>query len=149
MTTLQNKLVKLSIIVAALGSSLSLYLWYVHITTNIYFCTTTCESVITGDYGTFIGVPWGAWGFAFYLFSVVLQISRLKKWKCLLTVWFSWVNRALLYRGGLVIGWIITLYLRYLEIFILDEFCMYCWGSVLVMLILSILEYIVWKKDSK
>jgi len=148
MTKLQRKLLKGSIIIAAIGALLSLYMWNVHITSEIAFCTSSCESVITGKYGAILGIPLGALGFGFYTLLIVIQFTRIKEFPCRLKKLISCLNKEILFKIFMVIGWIFTLYLRYLELFVLHEICAYCWGSVAVMVVLTVLEFIFNKKKT-
>lgn len=145
------------LIIAMLGILLSMYLWYIHISANPGFCTASCGSIITGEYGIFLNMPWGFWGLLFYTGMTGLLMLRSKKVIfdpkfCLIEALRDFrrnylLNWDFLFKVGLVWGWIVTLYLRYLEFSVLHEFCLYCWGSVVLMILLSIGELVVVKRN--
>lgn len=143
----RSKLISLQLILAGLGMLLSMYMMYIHATSNSVICTSTCESVITGKYGEFLGQPWGLWGLLFYTGMAVILVLRSKNITKIfdITVPFGF---DVIFRIGLVTGWAITLYLRYLEFFVLHELCFWCWMSVVIMLLLTVTE-IVMAKTSK
>ncbi len=123
---------KVNLILMGLGSVgalVSLYLWDFHVNSSEIVCFTGCESVLSSEYGEFFGVPIAAYGFGYYI-GVLLVIFIRSKIRDLL------LDRIL----GLFIFWgiLFSLYLRYLEFFILNDICMWCWISFVVIILMSI-----------
>jgi uncharacterized membrane protein len=43
-----------------------------------YSATVNCERVLASNYGTLLGLPWGIWGMAFFVFVIIMAINALK-----------------------------------------------------------------------
>jgi uncharacterized membrane protein len=129
-----NKIIKLSkaglLVLLAMGILLSGYLWYVHLMGSDVVCSTSCSEVLHGEYGVMFGVPVGALGFMFY-FVMTLLFVILFETKSL------FVNNIV--KLGLIFGAIFTIYLRYLEFFVIGGICSWCWGSVVILTLIIIL----------
>lgn len=119
----------LLLVLTAAGIMLSGYLWMVHISGSDVVCTTSCDEVIQGEYGSLYGIPVGALGVAFYGLLSLLFIIQYK-------VKDSFVGQ--LIGGTLIGGTVFTLYLRYLEFFVIGAICSWCWGSVFILLLIVI-----------
>lgn len=128
----ENKYKTVAILVlSTLGLLLSLYLWRVHQSGRPTICNSGCDSVIHSEYGVMMGVPMGAMGVAFYFGIGLFAYLRLEiKDKLLENI----------YKIVLGVGLFFTIYLRYIEFVYLKEFCILCWGSVLLVLLLTWLE---------
>jgi len=77
-----------------------------------------CDIVLTSKYSVILGkIPMALLGMLFYLGVLIFAYSALinKNSKWLLR--YCWV---------LVCGWIFTLYLIYLQVFVLHQICQYC-----------------------
>ena len=123
------------------GMLLSVYLWSYQVQAGhnnfIIPCTVDggCVDVLNSDYSKFFGIPMAAYGFFFYAFMTLLAFQRM----------FSphKINNYLI-RFFWVIGFIFTVYLRYLEFFVINHICAWCWLSVLIMAVIMtalIVEY--------
>jgi uncharacterized membrane protein len=153
-----KKLIVLMILFSTMGILLSLYMWYVHTTASIVLCTTTCGSVITGEYGVMLGLPWGVWGLIYYLLVTILLFLRVKNVKlgtefCLIPKLKDFRNNLLFDIDNLMLvaiigGWLVSIYLRYLEFFVIFESCFYCWISVVIIVLITIVEF-RYRKTSK
>lgn len=129
------------ILISALtGLLISLYLWNVIVTGSEIICATGCDVVLSSQYSKVLGVPVAAFGAAFYAAVIYLTFLRTKvadafvETSLKVTVWF---------------GVIFTLYLRYLEFFRLGEICEWCWGSVVVLIIITATLILERKKNAK
>lgn len=127
----KNAIIQLAF--SAIGIVLSLYLWYVHTTSSDIVCSTGCDKVIASEYGVMFGIPVGALGVAFYLMYGFLQVlvARYKDefTRNISNLW-------------LMAGIIFTIYLRYLEFFKIGAICSWCWGSVVIILVLLGVELV-------
>lgn len=124
---MKSKINNVYLILASVGAFISIYLWNAHFSSSEVICSTGCEQVISGPYGELFGVPWGAYGMAFYALIVLVTFLRMN------------IDHILLDRlmGIVILGGVgATLYLRYLEFFKIGEICIWCWGSAFAVLAL-------------
>lgn len=126
---------------ATIGLLLSAYLWYLHVQSQLPYCPTGgCSVALTSPWAYFLGFPVAAWGAVFYvsIFSnaVMRLLDNRKLWN---------ITMMLL----LAVGFFFTFYLRVVEIAILHDFCIWCWGSVLILLGIISLNYIYTTKLRK
>lgn len=116
-----------------IGGLVSLYLWDFHVNNSKVVCFTGCESVLSSEYGVFFGVPIAAFGFAYYVITLLMVYIRSRIRHILL-------DRLL----GILLTWglLFSLYLRYLEFFVLFDICMWCWVSFIVIIIMSVVYWV-------
>ena len=113
---------------ALVGFCIALYLWFykIGIIGKLQCGSGSCEYVQTSSYGALFGVPVAFFGVAGYavIFAVAiagLQPSQLAR---------RWPTTALaLLSAG---GFVFTLYLTGIELFVLHAICRWCVGSALV-----------------
>lgn len=131
-----NILLTLSI----LGAALSVYLWWYQVTPRIIPCTSGgCENVLNSEYSTLFGVHMSVFGFFFYLSIALVTFFRTQiKHKLLDNVLCLQIIAGLLF----------TIYLRYLEFFVIHAYCIWCWGSAVIVLLMLIVRMYE-KKQSK
>lgn len=127
------------LLLSAVGGLLSLYLWSSTLKGDVGFCTTGCDFILSSSYSKILGIPVAALGFFFYSFVALLCFQRIHIKHLLL-------DRML----ALTIfsGIIFTIYLRYLEFGVLNKICMWCWGSVVVIVLITI-AYLYWALKEK
>lgn len=84
---------------------------------DVCLFTEGCSTVLGSDYSIFLGVPTAGWGFLYYflifIFSVLFLVVR--KMRILYAL-----------AGFTAVGFIVSLWLFYLQAFILDAFCEFC-----------------------
>ena len=86
----------------------------------------SCETVQTSKWATFLGVPVGAWGVAYYVGVVVVALVGL-------TPSMSErldVSRVLVGMTG--VGLLFSLWLTYLELFVIHAICQWCVISAII-----------------
>jgi len=121
---------RLRLVAAALalaGLAISIYLTVVHYDHNALVCVSGgggCEKVQTSDYAELAGVPValiGAIGYALILASLALPGDTGR------------------FAGALLVlvGLGFSLYLTYLELFVIDAICQWCVASAVVMAALT------------
>jgi uncharacterized membrane protein len=96
----------------------------------------SCETVQTSKWATFLGVPVGGWGVGYYLGVLAIALVGL-------TSRFSdapSVSRLL--AGVTTFGVLFSLWLTYLELFVIHAICMWCVGSAIIATILCILSWL-------
>ncbi len=108
--------------ISAVGLTDALYLTITHYTKALVPCNFShgCETVLKSQYAEIFGIPVAALGVVFYFTTLVLAIffANHHRYHWLLSIW------------GLI-GFISTLYLFYIQAFVLHAFCQYCLLSAL------------------
>ncbi|MFZ5424252.1 MAG: prolipoprotein diacylglyceryl transferase [Patescibacteria group bacterium] len=118
---------------ATTGIIISLYLTYTKISGVEPLCGVgTCEIVQNSRYATMLGIPTALYGVFYYIVFYILAEKSLNKQLSLL----------------ILVGLIFSAYLAYLELFIINAFCKWCVGSLLVILLASGIQYIRIKYDN-
>ena len=80
----------------------------------------SCETVQTSKWATFLGFPVGAWGVGYYIAVFAISLVGLSP---------SWAERrglSQLLVGMTAVGTVFSLWLTYLELFVIDAICMWC-----------------------
>ena len=80
----------------------------------------SCETVQTSKWAIFLNFPVAAWGVGYYFTVLVVSLAGLSP---------SWAERrglSLLLVAMTAIGAAFSLWLTYLELFVIDAICMYC-----------------------
>jgi uncharacterized membrane protein len=106
-------------LVAAAGLGVAGYLTFVHYQGSAPVCLAGghgCERVQSSDYAELVGFPVAAWGLGFY--AAVLASASLR----------GDAGRAGGFALGLV-GFGFSLYLTYLELFVIEAICQWCVAS--------------------
>lgn len=125
--------------IAVLGIFLSAYLWWFQVSDMIVPCTNNgCEEVLTSEYGKMLGVPMAIFGFFYYVTLIYVPFLRLFI-KHKLLDWSLFLQ--------IIWGIIFSIYLRYLEFFVIHHICIWCWGSVGLILVLAVVFVIEWRKE--
>lgn len=120
------------------GAILSAFLWKYHIENKIPPCTISgCSDVLTGKYSELFGIPVGTWGFFYYASLIGITIERL----LIKHRYLDWM-----FFGILVSGWVFTLYLRFLEFFVIRAWCEWCWVSVVLLFGITVTFYLERKR---
>lgn len=116
-------------LLALVGFCIALYLWFykIGIIGRLQCGTGSCEYVQTSRYGVLLGMPvafYGVVGYALIFITALigLQPTQLSR---------RWPSTALaVLSAG---GFLFTLYLTVIELFVLHAICRWCVGSAVVM----------------
>ncbi len=127
-------------LLALVGLCIALYLWFykIGIIGKLQCGSGSCEYVQTSRYGALFGVPVAFYGVVGYaiIFAVAiagLQPSQLAR---------RWPTTALaLLSAG---GFLFTLYLTGIELFVLHAICRWCVGSAVVMTVIAMIAVLAW-----
>ena len=96
----------------------------------------SCETVQTSKWATFLGFPVGAWGVAYYIFVLGLAIAGL-------TGQLADSRRlSEILLGVTGFGLVFSLWLTYLELFVIHAICQWCVISAILATILFILSWL-------
>jgi len=101
--------------------------------------TGGCETVQLSKWATFVGVPVAVWGVAYYALIVVLTLVLLQD---------RWADAPALATAMLVLtawGVLFSLWLTYLELFVIHAICRYCVVSAVLATVLFVLALWDWR----
>ena len=93
----------------------------------------SCETVQLSKWGDFLGVPVAAWGVGYYAIVLGLAFAGVQvryESSARLTHWLVYVTGA---------GLLFSLWLTYLELFVIHALCRWCLGSAAMTLVLFVL----------
>ena len=93
----------------------------------------SCEKVQTSKWATFLGVPVGAWGVGYYIAVLAMAIAGLTP------ILAESRGLSKLMVGVTAIGVLFSLWLTYLELFVIDAICQWCVMSAILATILFVL----------
>lgn len=121
-------------LLALAGLSIAMYLWLhtIGVIGDLRCGTGDCEYVQTSRYGTLLGVPVALYGVAGYAVILGVALAGLQP----AYLGRRWPTRLL---AALAIGGLLfTLYLTYIELFVLHAVCRWCVGSAVVITAITI-----------
>ena len=119
------------LVLSAIGFLISLYLTYLHFAEGqAAFCSqgSDCDLVRQSSYSSILGIPvalLGAIGYLLIFWFSYVSVSRKMRWVLLYILSLS--------------GFVFSLYLTYVEIFIIKAICQYCVISAVLMTIIFIM----------
>ena len=122
-------------LVALIGVFLSLYLTMFKLgyIGTLACGSGSCETVQLSKWGDFLGVPVAAWGVGYYAIVLGLAFAGVQvryESSARLTNWLVYVTGA---------GLLFSLWLTYLELFVIHALCRWCLGSAAMTLVLFLL----------
>ena len=130
-------------LIALIGVFVSLYLtlYKLGYIGTLACGTGGCETVQLSKWGDFLGVPVAGWGVFYYGVVVALSIAGEQER-------FAG-SRRLTTTLLLVTGWglLFTLWLTYLELFVIHAICRWCVGSAAMTVLLFALALWDWRSD--
>jgi uncharacterized membrane protein len=96
----------------------------------------SCETVQTSKWATFLGLPVGAWGVGYYLVVLTLALMGLSG----RFVESARLSETLVALTG--VGLLFSLWLTYLELFVIHAICQWCVISAILATILFVLSWL-------
>jgi len=126
----------LFIIAAVIGLIDSIYLIWIKIANDKIYCLPgigDCWTVNTSQYSQVFGIPISAFGAIAYLAILVAALFANRSN-------FLRVNQITLLFGISLAGFLYSLYLTYLELFVINAICPFCVISAVAMTILFVLS---------
>ena len=119
-----KKLYVVAALLSLVGLADALYLTIEHVTGQSVRCTiiSGCSAVLSSPYAVVGGVPLAALGAAAYFTVFSLAILTL----------FGYPRVATLLRAIVITMFAISVWLMYLQAFVIREFCQYCLLSALI-----------------
>ena len=134
---MEKWLYRASVVITLIGLAVSIYMTIFKLTDNETMCIGNlgCNIVNNSPYAVIYGIPVAVFGVGGYL-AILAVLAFEKKNK------FLKQNATMITFGLTLIGFVFTLYLIYLEIFIIKALCPFCLTSQIAMTILFILSVI-------
>ena len=119
-----KKIYVVAALLALVGLADALYLTIEHLTGQSVRCTiiSGCSAVLSSPYAVVAGVPLAAIGAAAYFTVFSLAILTL--------FGYHWAGRIM--RAMVITMFAISVWLMYLQAFVIREFCQYCLLSALI-----------------
>jgi uncharacterized membrane protein len=135
---MEKWLYRASIVITLIGLAVSIYMTIFKLTGNETMCIGNggCSVVNNSPYAVINGIPVAVFGIVGYLAILAVLILEKKAGK------FFKQNATMLNFGLTLIGFLFTLYLIYLEIFVIKALCPFCLTSQIAMTILFIISVI-------
>jgi len=129
----------LAALVSLIGLADAIYLTIEHLSGRSVRCTIVsgCSEVLSSSYATVGGMPLAMIGAAAYFTVFTLAVLAAYSYK--------WAGKLLALIVGLM--FITTLWLLYLQAFVIKHFCQFCLLSALVTFVLTVLIVIALRKD--
>ena len=122
------------IILAIFGFADASYLSYEHLTQGEVSCPidgTGCDKVLTSEYSEMFGIPTALYGSVYYLAVFVLFVLLKFKKQGKYLVFLAKVTG---------VGFLFSLYMVYLQLFVLHAICPYCMGSAVTSTLLFLVS---------
>jgi uncharacterized membrane protein len=116
------------------GIAISIYLLTVHWGWWSAVCLGVgdCELVNTSRFSEFLGLPVALWGIGAYAVLLALSAAVMRQ------MFAPWSQRGLF--GVAAIGVAFSLYLSYVEVFVLREICPWCVLSAIIVTVIAVLS---------
>jgi uncharacterized membrane protein len=132
-------------LVALIGVFVSLYLtlYKLGYIGTLVCGTGGCETVQLSKWGNFLGLPVAAWGVAYYVLVLALAVAGAQQ----RFESSPGLTRALLFITGC--GLAFTLWLTYLELFVIHAICRWCVGSAVMTIALFVLAFSDWRVEGR
>ncbi len=133
---------RILITLSLIGLLDSIYLTWIKLSDTEAICTGVgaCDVVNTSEYSTFAGLPIALFGAAAYIaFLFLLLYENRSEW--------LQENGPLVLFGLSLIGFLYSLYLTYIELFVIFAICPYCVVSAIIMTLIFILAWFRLRKS--
>lgn len=124
-------------ILATAGIAIAAYLYYIHVSQVGCNLGGGCDVVNTSIYSEMFGIPVAAYGLGYYTFVLVLALVRLQgalgeRMPLVLTLVSAW-------------GVLYSLYLFYLELFVIHAICPWCVIQMLAVMLIFGIALVDWR----
>lgn len=121
-----KRMIVATLALAGIFVALYLLLYKVGIVGNLSCSIGSCETVNTSRWAIFIGAPVAGWGVAFYLVMFILALASIQE-RYADSLGISKLLAAL---SG--VGFVFTVWLTYLELFVIQAICQWCVISAII-----------------
>jgi uncharacterized membrane protein len=120
--------------------ALDLTLYKVGVIGELACSIGSCEAVQTSRWSTFLGLPVAAWGLAFYASVLAMALTGLME---------RYEDSRPLALGMLALtawGALFSLWLTYIELFVIHAICQWCVISAVLAVGLTVVSYLDWRE---
>lgn len=128
------------LVLSFIGVFDAVYLTAYHYKTLRLPCTLTqgCDTVLQSSYAKVFGVPVALFGVLYYavVFVLIIVFMRMREWQERAASYLVYITFA---------GFLFSLYLTYLQFFVIRSFCQYCLLSGLLTTLLFISSLLLQK----
>ncbi|GIV21804.1 MAG: hypothetical protein KatS3mg023_3555 [Armatimonadota bacterium] len=126
---------------AVAGLIVASLLWYWHVQNAEIPCTNAgCDRVAQHPASRLLGIPTAAYGTLFYLSFALLCALR----PSVPAEYQRLVAHLLLLWG--TVGFVVSVYLTYLELFVIHAICQWCVASAIIATALFVLSWLAWRQ---
>ncbi len=128
---------RLLVFLSTLGLLDSIYLSWIKLSNQEALCSGigSCDVVNGSEYSSIVGIPIAIFGAAAYITLLVALLGEQKNN-------FLKENGPLIVFGVSLFGFLYSLYLTYVELFVIYAICPYCVLSAIVMTVIFVLSWI-------
>lgn len=127
-----------TLVLATLGLLVSGYLWYGYAQPENLICEISeCQVVRQSEYSVFLGVSLPVWGFVFYLSLLIYTTAIFLKKREYIR--FEFEQNIVFF--VITLGFAFSLYLTYLEAFVILAWCQWCVASFVITMLLFMLNF--------
>ena len=137
--TVPNFLVSVIIVLAVIGLSVATFLTIEHLRGSIPGCFVVegCQTVLSSKYAEVGPIPTAVFGIGYYLSILMLAALYLSSRHPAIMKLIGWLS---------FIGFIASLYLIYVQVWVIGSICMYCMTSATVSILLFLLDVVIWRR---
>jgi len=121
-----KRMIVATLALAGIFVALYLFLYKIGVVGNLSCSIGSCETVNLSRWSIFLGAPVAAWGVAFYVVMFVLSVASLQD-RYAASAGMS--KLLALASGG---GFLFTIWLTYLELFVIRAICQWCVISAII-----------------
>jgi Predicted membrane protein len=111
---------------AGIFVALYLFLYKIGVVGNLSCSIGSCETVNLSRWALFLGAPVAAWGVGFYVVMFILALASLQD------RYSDSTGITKIIAGASGIGFVFTVWLTYLELFVIHAVCQWCVISALL-----------------
>ena len=138
--------------------AISSYLTYTHFSDASVYCApentfsylnsdnswNTCNSVLQSDYSKIFWIPTAIMWIIFYVLTLIIFLSFIFKKHFINFFLYKFIEKILVF---FTLVWVLfSLYFTYLQFFVINSFCIYCFISACITVLLFIMSIYIFKK---
>jgi uncharacterized membrane protein len=121
-----KRMIVAGLALAGIFVALYLFLYKIGVVGNLSCSIGSCETVNLSRWALFLGAPVAAWGVGFYVVMFILALASLQD------RYSDSMGIAKIIAGASGIGFVFTVWLTYLELFVIHAICQWCVISALL-----------------
>ncbi|HEY4954255.1 MAG TPA: vitamin K epoxide reductase family protein [Gemmatimonadaceae bacterium] len=121
-----KRMIVAGLALAGIFVALYLFLYKIGVVGNLSCSIGSCETVNLSRWALFLGAPVAAWGVGFYVVMFILAVASLQD------RYADSTGIAKIITGASGIGFVFTVWLTYLELFVINAICQWCVISALL-----------------